>query len=326
MARTPGIVAVAVVTTFLASVGVNLQIRANGQLVVGGAHPMTVALVNMGLQFLVIVIATLLFRRLRVAIARLVSLARAGEVRAWWFAGGFVGAFVITLMGVVSPAVGVAVFSIAIVAGQTASSVLVDRWGLGPAGRKAITGRRIVSALVAVGAVALSVSDRFTDNSLTTLAWVGAFIALIGGFAISFQAAANGQIARVSGQPAIGAGTNFIVGTVALGIIALATRRTDEVSFAGTDASWWLYLGAIFGLLIVLNTAWAVRHLGLLLLTVVGVSGQVLGALAIDLVIPTPDVRVTAPLVAGSVLTLVAVLIGMAPGLLGRRGVRSGAR
>lgn len=311
--RLPGVLVVAIITTFLASVGVNLQIRANGQLVVGGAHPMTVAMVNMGLQLAAVLFAVALSRRLRGAIARLAGAIRSGDVRAWWFTGGFVGAFVITLMGVVSPAVGVAVFSIAIVAGQTASSILVDRWGLGPAGRKAITGQRIVSALVAIAAVVLSVSDRFVDNTLSTLAWVGAFIALLGGFAISFQAAANGRLAQVSGQPAIGAGTNFLVGSVALGVIAVATQRTDATSLAGAEPSWWLYGGAFFGLLIVLNTAWAVRYLGLLLLTVIGISGQVLGALVIDLALPSAEIRVTGVLVAGAILTLVAVAIGIMP-------------
>lgn len=305
-----GILVIAVATTFLASVGVNLQIRANAQLAIDGVHPIRVALVNMGLQLGFIGLLVVLFPRMRSAVVRLSRAMRARQVRLWWFIGGLVGASVITLMGVVSPLVGVAVFSIALVAGQTASSLAVDRWGLGPGGRRALSRSRIFAAIIAVTAVVVSVSDRFIVEAGGELAWGAAGLALLGGLAISFQAAANGRLAVTSGQPAIGAGVNFGVGFAALGLVSLlipATRSGDGAEGFGT---WWLYLGAIFGLLIVLNTAWAVRYLGILLLTVIGVSGQMAGALAMDLVLPTSGVSVTPALIAGILLAVAAVLIG----------------
>lgn len=305
-----GILIIAVVTTFLASVGVNLQIRANAQLAIDGVHPIRVALVNMGLQLGFIGLLVLLFPRMRAAVVRLSSAMRARQVRLWWFIGGVVGASVITLMGVVSPLVGVAVFSIALVAGQTASSLAVDRWGLGPGGRRALSRSRVFAAIIAVTAVVVSVSDRFIVEAGGELAWGAAGLALLGGLAISFQAAANGRLAVASGQPAIGAGVNFGVGVAALGLVSLVIPATRTVDGAEGFGSWWLYLGAIFGLLIVLNTAWAVRYLGILLLTVIGVSGQMAGALAMDLVLPTSGVSVTPALIAGILLAIAAVLIG----------------
>ncbi|MGA1036041.1 MAG: DMT family transporter [Ilumatobacteraceae bacterium] len=305
-----GILVIAASTTFLASVGVNLQIRANAQLAIDGVHPMRVALVNMGVQLAIILLLVIFFPRIRAAVVRLSKAIRARQVRLWWFVGGFVGASVITLMGIVSPLVGVAVFSIALVAGQTTSSLAVDRWGLGPGGRRALTRSRIFAAIVAIVAVVVSVSDRFIVEAGGELAWGAAGLALLGGLTISFQAAANGRLAVVSGQPAVGAGVNFGVGVAALSLVSLLIPATLGADRAEGFGTWWLYLGAIFGLLIVLNTAWAVRYLGILLLTVIGVSGQMAGALAMDLVLPTSGVSVTPALIAGILLAVVAVLIG----------------
>jgi transporter family-2 protein len=103
---------------------------------------------------------------------------------------------------------------------------------------------------------------------------------------------------------------NFGVGVAALSLVSLLIPATLGADRAEGFGTWWLYLGAIFGLLIVLNTAWAVRYLGILLLTVIGVSGQMAGALAMDLVLPTSGVSVTPALIAGILLAVVAVLIG----------------
>jgi bacterial/archaeal transporter family-2 protein len=312
------ILAIAASTTFLASVGVNLQIRANSQLAIEGVDPPRIALVNMVLQLGLVILAILLARNVRAGFLRFIAAIRQRQVKFWWFIGGLIGASIITLMGVVTPLVGVAVFSIAMVSGQTASSLVVDRLGLGPGGKRSLTKPRAIAAFIAVVAVVVSVGDRVNPQSGTELAWGAAVLALAGGFAISFQAAANGRIAMVSGQPAIGAGVNFAVGTVFLTIISIIitlTSQHDPAISQGSQPSqgigtWWLYLAAIFGFLIVLNTAWAVRHLGVLLLTVIGVLGQMLGALVMDIVVPTEGVTVTLALLSGLALAVAAVAIG----------------
>lgn len=304
------ILLIAGTTTLLASVGMNLQIRANSQLAMEGVPPTRIALVNMGIQISLVVIAALLSRRIRTGAVHLVTAIRQRRVRAWWFVGGIVGASVITSMGVVGPLVGVAVFSIAIVAGQTTSSLAVDRWGLGPGGRRLLSSSRVLAALIAIGAVILSVSDRIVGGTAGDLAWGAVLIALIAGLGISFQSAGNGQLARVSGQPAIGAGVNFAVGVTALVIIGPFIPATGDVTQVSGVGIPWLYFGAVFGLLVVLNAAWAVKYLGILVLTVIGVLGQMAGALAVDIVFPTDGVTVTPALLAGLVLAVVAVVVG----------------
>lgn len=47
------------------------------------------------------------------------------------------------------PLIGVTIFSVAVVGGQTLSALAVDRFGLGPVGVQTVTGLRVVAALVA---------------------------------------------------------------------------------------------------------------------------------------------------------------------------------
>ena len=57
------------------------------------------------------------------------------------------------------PSLGVAVFTVAVVAGQSSNSLIVDRMGLGPAGKQAITRSRVISAVLAVVAVTVAVVE-----------------------------------------------------------------------------------------------------------------------------------------------------------------------
>ena len=56
---------------------------------------------------------------------------------------------------------GVALFTVATVTGQTLSGLLVDRLGIGPAGKKSITGIRVLGSVLTIAAVAWAVSPRF---------------------------------------------------------------------------------------------------------------------------------------------------------------------
>ena len=75
------------------------------------------------------------------------------------------------------------------------------------------------------------------------------------------------------------------------------------------------------------HRGWAVQRLGVLLLALLSISGQLLGALVIDLVAPTGGTAVHPTLVAGVLLAWVAVGVDALPDwLAGRRsGNKSGA-
>jgi transporter family-2 protein len=174
-----------------------------------------------------------------------------------------------------------------------------------------VTGPRVFAAGIAVAAVVVSVSDRLGSADFTTAAIAAIGLAVVGGVGVAFQAAANGRIAQTSGQPVVGAGVNFMVGVTILAIAVVTVTGPTRNGFLGdTPSPAWLYVGALFGLLVVIVSAWAVKYLGILVFSLIGVSGQLCGSVVIDLVSPTGAFTVTWALVAGSVLTLVAVVIG----------------
>ena len=77
--------------------------------------------------------------RLRHGVVTGVRAYRSGDLVWWQFLGGLGGALIIAGQSIVVPILGVALFTVAVIAGQTANSLVVDRAGLGPAGRQPIT-------------------------------------------------------------------------------------------------------------------------------------------------------------------------------------------
>jgi len=294
-------------TTFLAGAGMNVQVRMNAELVIGGAQPIGVALANMAIQLISVVIVVLTWPTARASVRTLLLKLRLRQIPPWQLTGGIFGALMITSMGVVSPLLGVAVFAVCIVAGQTVSSLLVDRLGLGPAGRRDVTPRRLMGAIVAVVAVVVSVGNRWASGEVPQSQGWALLLAVAAGAGLAIQAAANGQVARSAGSPMAGAGVNFIGGVIILGVLVLATPQPQAERFLGSQlTSWWLYSGAFFGLLIVINGAWAVRHLGVLLLTLLSVAGQLSGAVLSDFLVPAANVPLSVNLLAGAALALLA--------------------
>ena len=73
---------------------------------------------------------------------------------------------------------------------------------------------------------------------------------------------------------------------------------------------WWLYLTGPIGVVFVAMAAWVVRILGVLLFSLSVVSGQLAGAVLIDVVSPTGAGTVGVATLVGVALTIVAVAIG----------------
>lgn len=237
-------------------------------------------------------------------------------LRPYQLLGGIFGAFLVSCQGLTVGAVGVAVFTITVVAGQTASSLLVDRAGLGPGGPQAVTAPRILGAVLALAAVVLAMSDRLgTPRAL----WLVVLPALAG-VGIAWQQAVTGQVgtaARTEGHPLAGmlpaALVNFVVGTLALGLVTvvdLAIRGLPDP----LPAQPWLYLGGPLGVLFISVAATIVPLTGVLLLGLGTVAGQLIGALLLDLFLPAGSGHLTPATLIGTVTTLLAVIVIAAPG------------
>ena len=114
----------------------------------------------------------------------------------------------------------------AIVAGLTGNSLVADRLGVGPGGRRPITVPRVAAAILCIIGVGIAVSGDFGDARVSLALLLLALVA--GGGLVAFQQGLNGRVSVAAGSPFVAAGVNFIVGTAALLVIATVVENLDN--------------------------------------------------------------------------------------------------
>ncbi|MDX6259057.1 MAG: bacterial/archaeal transporter family-2 protein, partial [Kribbellaceae bacterium] len=77
----------------------------------------------------------------------------------------------------------------------------------------------------------------------------------------------------------------------------------------------WLYFGGMCGVIFISAAAAVVRTVGVFVLGLGTIAGQLIASLLIDLFVPASDQEVTLPVVAGTLLALVAVIVAAVPNL-----------
>lgn len=293
--------------TFLVGGLTAVQSRMNGQLAAALHDGLEAALWSFGSGLVLLLVITAASPSLRRGLGRVGTALRSGELAWWQVLGGIMGGFFVAVQSATVPAVGVAVFTVAVVAGQSSNSLVVDRIGLGPAGRQPVTMRRVLAAALAVGAVALAVANRFSDGSISVIAVVAAFVA---GTVIAVQQAINGRVSRTAGNPMSATLLNFALGTVALAsAFGVAWALTDTDPSAPPSSPLWMYLGGLIGVAFIAIASWVVPIVGVLMFALLSIAGQLSGALVLDVVAPTSGTLLTWNLYAGVALAFVAVLI-----------------
>ena len=300
--------ALLLLAAFGTGIGVALQSRINGQLGAELGDGVVAAAISFGSGFVILVIASIFWRPGRVGIRRVVTAVRTRSIPWWFVVGGAAGAFFVVSQSLVVGLVGVALFTVGIVAGQTVSSLLVDRRGLGTMAPKRVTPQRLVGAVLAVLAVLLAASSELRPDSPV---WV-LIIPFAAGLAVGWQAAVNGQVKQVAGSAFTATFGNFAVGAAVL-VIAAAV----DVAIVGWPAHFpatpWLYLGGAVGTIFIAAQAAIVRSTGVLLMGLAVLSGQLVTAVVFDLVVPVQSRAIGVLTIVGAALTLVAVLVAAIP-------------
>jgi transporter family-2 protein len=305
---------------------VALQSHINGRLAVELGAGLTgaafAALVSFGGGFVLLCLICGFSARTRNGLRRVVTAARNGRLRPWHLIGGSGGALLVAAQGITVATIGVALFTVALVAGQTTSAMVVDKVGIGPAGHRPVTLGRGIGAVLAVLAVGLAVSGRLRgDAALAPAALLLAALPLLAGSGAAWQQAVNGRVSVVGG-PFAAAWLNFLVGTALLVLFALSTLA-GAADLSAPPTTWWLYVGGVLGLVFITAAAVLVRVLGVLVFGLSAIAGQVITALLIDLVLD--DIAVGALTVAGAALTLVGVAVATLPTRVGRPAPADGA-
>ena len=285
-----------------------LQARANGELSLRLNNGLQAALVSFGSGLLIIFVITLFNSTIKEGIKNLRKAVANKEIARWKLLAGALGGSFVAIQTQIVPLIGVAIYSVASIAGQTAMSLVVDRIGLTGGGKKLISPRRVLAAFLTVLAVLVSVWDRIDANNLSMFAVTAGGIA---GAIVGIQRALNGQINEYSHQSFTTSLLNFITGTSFLLILIVAGIILGRNELSPLPSGpWWIYTGGVIGVIYIAFTSTIVQHLGVLTFTLFSVGGQLVGSLIIDLVSPTDGVSVSAYLVTGIVMTYAGVIAG----------------
>lgn len=264
---------------------VAVQSRINGDLAVAlGSGPRAgfgSALISFGSGLVVVALLTAALPSGRSGVRNIRDALRRRRIQPAEMMGGAFGAFLVATQGLTVGTIGVALFSIAVTAGQSASALLVDHVGLGPSGHQSLSVPRLIAATFAVVAVLLAAGERLAHS----FGWQTAFfalIALLAGAGTAVQQAINGRLSAVGGPWATTL-NNFIVGTTVLVVcFGLSLLAGGQLGVLPSDPV--LYAGGVIGVGFIWLAAVLVKVHGVLVLGLSMIAGNVIGAEFLELV------------------------------------------
>ena len=292
----------------LVGVLIAVQARVNGELAHLMGNPVEAALFSFTTGLAIIALIALFHPGIKSGLLKLRSSVRTGGIRWWGLFGGVLGGNLVVIQTFIVPLIGVAIFSVGSIAGQTIASLLVDRLGITGGGKKHITLRRVGAALLTILAVAVAVIDKVDAKHFSPFA---AFLAVAAGSLIGIQRAMNGKINELTQQSFATSLLNFITGTAYLAIffvIEIALGINHPVALP--HGPWWIYAGGVLGVIYIAFAATIVQHIGVLNFTLFSVGGQLVASLILDLISPTNGMPVSYYLVTGILMTYLGVVVG----------------
>jgi len=229
------------------------------------------------------------------------------HLRLWELIGGWGGGLFVATQSTQGPVLGVALFTITFIAGQTLFALMIDELGISTNGRKTITWARATSAFVTLVGVGVAVYPDFSSANFQPFSVI--LVVIIGG-ATAFQHALNSRVNAVVPRPLVTAWVNFCAGSTMVTTIFFIRIWTGH-PMGHLPTHWsdlWMYLGGPLGLSFVATTAFILKHLGMLKWGLLGITGQLACALIIDWIFPTNSSKLSLWLILGSLITLVSVL------------------
>ncbi len=281
-----------------------VQSRLNGQLSKDIHNGIAAALISFATGWIFVIAACVFNKPDRDGLIRIWKNLRTRSLKPWEIVGGMGGGFFVAIQSSVVPTIGVAIFTICTVGGQTASSMIVDFIGLSPSGKHRVTIVRALTAVVTLISVTVAV---YPELHSSTFKVTPIFFAILVGIIIAFQQALNGRMNVVSTRPLATTFVNFLMGFIVL-TVALFINLARGGSIGNLPHGWLVYLGGPIGVIFIAVSAYTVKHLGILNFILFSVSGQLVGALLLDWLAPAAHTKVSAYLITGTFMTLGAVI------------------
>ena len=292
---------------FITGAVVSLQSRIAGELTKVVHNGITAVAFSNYLGWVLLTILVFGIKRERAGFRSVIHALRTKSLRPWEVLGGWGGAMFIATQSTQVPILGVALFTITYIAGQTIFALIVDEFGLTTNGKKKITTLRVIASLITLVGVMVAVYPDLTSAQFAAFPIV---LVIAVGAATSLQQALNSRVNQVAQRPLATAWFNFTVGGSLLTLV-MGVRVWTGHPFGSLPTSphqWWLYSGGILGLIFIATTAYILKHLGMLKWGLVGVTGQLIGALLLDWIVPAHSGAINRYLIIGSAITLISVL------------------
>ncbi|MDX2375943.1 DMT family transporter [Microbacterium sp. LRZ72] len=228
----------------------------------------------------------------RRGLRRLGSGIRARDIPVWMLAGGIAGAVTVATQGLTVALLGVALFTVGLVAGQTIGGLVLDRLGHGPGGAVAVTMPRVGGAVLALAGVGVAVGGVPAGQ----VPWWMLVLPVIAGAGIAWQQGTNGRLRQRVDSALTATLVNFAGGTAVL-VVAAAVHVALVGPPRMPPVQPWIWLGGATGVLYIFLSAALVRRTGVLLLGLGSVVGLLVTSVVLDLVDPAaaaPDAARTA--------------------------------
>lgn len=283
-----------------------IQARINGVLGVTLDDGILAGFVSFSVGLIALVLLVPLMPRARRGVATLWNGLRRGSIPFWMLLGGACGALTVSTQGLVAGALGVALFTVGVVAGQTLHGLVLDRIGFGPAGVVAVTPGRVIGGALVLVAVGISLGgDVLSQAPLWML-----LLPFVAGVGIAWQSAANGRLAQRVQSPIVATFASFFGGAILLAVAAIV-----NIVVTGPPAPFptepWLYVGGLIGVVYILLGTFIVARIGVLLLGLGSVLGQLLTSAIIDLVWPAAAGPAVWQIITMVLVGLAAVFVAM---------------
>ncbi|CAN7351538.1 DMT family transporter [Microbacterium sp. LjRoot45] len=311
-ARLPA--AIALSGAVLVGILTAIQARINGELGLRLGDGLVAAAISFGSGLALLALCSLLLPSGRRGFRALTTGLRERTIPWWMLAGGAAGALTVATQGLAVAVIGVSLFTVGVVAGQTVNGLVLDRVGYGPAGVVAVTVPRVLGGVLALAAVAVSLQGGVLDRIPL---WM-LVLPLVAGVGIAWQQATNGRLRQRVGTPLTATLVNFIGGTILLVVAAVVSVAVSGPPDT-VPGEPWLFVGGAIGVVYIFLSAALVVHTGVLLLGLGTVAGQLLTAFAIDVAFPAasgPGWAIELTMVA---IALVSVVVAAAPWRARRR-------
>ncbi len=303
-----GSVGIAVAGAVLIGALTALQARINGSLGAEVGDGIVAAAISFSSGLVILIALSLIVPEGRRGFGRLVAGIRSRSVPPWMLLGGLAGAFTVASQGLTVATIGVALFTVGFVAGQTTGGLVLDRVGFGPAGVVPVTVRRVVGAVLAIAGVVVCLSgDALGGVPLWML-----IVPAVAGAGVAWQQGTNGRLRVRVESPLTATLVNFIGGTVVLVIAALVHVGVVGAPRAIPTAPW-LYVGGAVGVVYIFLSAVVVRRTGVLLLGLGSVVGLLSTSVLLDALWPAPAAPSTPVALLAAVVAIAGVVVAAVP-------------